>query len=63
MRDGSAAHRLTRHANPVLLLDDGLHRLGLEYHKPEVPKRGPEFCDTVTDNFRVVDPKDLRFLA
>jgi hypothetical protein len=58
-RNGSAAHRLARRANALVLLDDGmsceaiakvlllvyegrsglialLHRLGLEYHKPNV---------------------------
>src|SRR5664280_1700251 len=47
-RDGSAAHRLARRANALVLLDSGwnrsglialLHRLGLEYHKPKVIPR------------------------
>ena len=29
----------------------------------KVPERWPEFCDSVTDDFRVIDPKDFRVLA
>jgi len=35
----------------------------LEFLRTKVPKRWPEFCDTVTDNFRVINPKDFRVLA
>jgi transposase len=28
-----------------------------------VPKNWPEFCDSVTDNFRVIDPSDFRVLS
>jgi len=27
------------------------------------PKNWPDFADSVTDNFRVIDPKDFRVLA
>ena len=35
----------------------------LDFLRENVPKRWPEFCDSVTDNFRVIKPKDFRVLA
>src|SRR4249920_258853 len=35
----------------------------LEFLRENVPRRWPEFRDSVTDNFRVIDPKDFRVLA
>jgi len=35
----------------------------LEFLREKVPKNWPEFCDSVTDNFRVINPKDFRVLA
>jgi transposase len=29
----------------------------------DVPRRFDEFSSTITDNFRVIDPKDFRILA
>ncbi len=35
----------------------------LDFLRNKVPRCWPEFCDSVTDNFRVIDPKDFRVLA
>jgi transposase len=35
----------------------------LEFLREKVPKNWPEFSDSVTDNFRVINPKDFRVLA
>jgi hypothetical protein len=35
----------------------------LDFLRNKVPKCWPEFCDSVTDNFRVINPKDFRVLA
>jgi transposase len=35
----------------------------LTFLREEVPKKWHIYCDTVTDNFRVIDPKDFRVLA
>ena len=35
----------------------------LLHETEKVPKCWPEFCDSVTDNFRVINPKDFRVLA
>jgi len=35
----------------------------LTFLREKVPKCWPEFCDSVTDNFRVINPKDFRVLA
>jgi transposase len=35
----------------------------LEFLRQNVPQRWPEFRDSVTDNFRVIDPKNFRVLA
>jgi len=35
----------------------------LEFLREKVPRQWPEFRDSVTDNFRVIDPKDFRVLA
>ena len=35
----------------------------LQFLRDKVPKNWPEFCDSVTDNFRIVNPKDFRILA
>jgi transposase len=32
----------------------------LEFLRDTVPKNWPELCDSVTDNFRIIDPKDFR---
>jgi len=34
----------------------------LEFLRDKVPKNWPELCDSVTDNFRVISPKDFRVL-
>jgi transposase len=41
-----------------------LHRLGLEYHKPNVilPRNWADLRDSVTDNFRVINPKEFRVM-
>jgi hypothetical protein len=31
--------------------------------REEVPKRFGEFASTITDNFRVIDPKDFQIVA
>ena len=35
----------------------------LEFLRDEVPRRWAEFCDLVTDNFRIISPKDFRLLG
>lgn len=35
----------------------------LDFLREHVPRRWPEFRDSLTDNFRVIDPKDFRVLA
>ncbi|MGQ0443753.1 MAG: transposase [Beijerinckiaceae bacterium] len=35
----------------------------LKFLREKVPKNWPEICDSVTDNFGVIDPKDFRILA
>jgi hypothetical protein len=35
----------------------------LHFLHVEVPKRWGEFCDSVTDNFRVIHPANIRILA
>jgi hypothetical protein len=35
----------------------------LEFLRENVPRRWPEFRRAVTDNFRVINPKDFRILA
>ena len=32
----------------------------LEFLRDKVPKNWPELCDSVTENFRIIDPKDFR---
>ena len=34
----------------------------LHFLRKEVPKNWAKFCDSVTDNFRVIDPADFRVL-
>src|SRR5712675_671175 len=35
----------------------------LDFLRNEVPRRWAEFCDSVTDNFRIISPKDFRLLG
>jgi transposase len=35
----------------------------LTFLREEVPKRFGEFAETITDNFRIIDPKDFRIVA
>jgi hypothetical protein len=35
----------------------------LVFLRDEVPRRWAELCDSVTDNFRVISPKDFRLLG
>jgi len=35
----------------------------LGFLRDEVPRRWGEFCDSVTDNFRIISPKDFRLLG
>jgi transposase len=35
----------------------------LNFLRKKVPKNWLELCDSVTDNFRVINPKDFRILA
>ena len=35
----------------------------LTFLRDEVPTRWAEFCDSVTDNFRIISPKDFRLLG
>jgi len=35
----------------------------LEFLREKVPKNWPDLCDSVTDNFRVINPKDFRVVT
>jgi transposase len=35
----------------------------LRFLREKVPHNWPDFCDTVTDNFRVINPKDFRVVT
>ena len=35
----------------------------LGFLREKVPRNWADFCDSVTDNFRVINPKDFRVLA
>ena len=35
----------------------------LDFLRDQVPKRWTEFCDFVTDNFRIISPGDFRLLG
>jgi transposase len=35
----------------------------LDFLPNQVPERWAEFCDSVTDNFRIISPKDFRLLG
>ena len=35
----------------------------LDFLRENVPEIWPEYCNLVTDNFRVINPKDFRVLA
>jgi transposase len=67
------------HLNPIERLWGVMHRLlthnkcyatyrdfaevTLDFLREQVPKQWPKFRDSVTDNFRVIDPKNFRVLA
>jgi hypothetical protein len=35
----------------------------LNFLREKVPRDWAEFCDSVTDNFRVINPKDFRVMT
>ena len=35
----------------------------LDFLRVEVPRKWGDYCDEVTDNFRIIDPKDFRILG
>ncbi len=35
----------------------------LGFLRENVPRNWTDFCDSVTDNFRVISPKDFRFMT
>ena len=35
----------------------------LKFLRKEVPKNWHTYCDEVTDNFRVIDPKEFRIIG
>ncbi len=35
----------------------------LDFLRDKVPRSWPEFCDSITDNFRIISPKDFRLLG
>jgi hypothetical protein len=35
----------------------------LNFLREKVPRNWAEFCDSVTDNFRVINPKDFRVVT
>jgi len=41
----------------------GFAEATLEFLRAEVPRRWTEICDSVTDNFRIISPKDFRLLG
>jgi hypothetical protein len=70
---------LLRHLNPIERLWGVMHKhpthnktyatyrefadATLEFLREKVPKNWSQLCDSVTDNFRVINPKDFRVLA
>jgi len=56
--------RLEQHRRPV---DDDLidHRIEqpLELLREKVPRNWADLCDSVTDNFRVINPKEFRVMG
>ena len=35
----------------------------LHFLRVEVPRKWRDYCDEVSDNFRIIDPKDFRVLG
>jgi hypothetical protein len=35
----------------------------LDFLRVEVPRKWRDYCDEVSDNFRIIDPKDFRVLG
>lgn len=55
-------HRHTTHNKTHATFKDFRAAI-LTFLRDEVPKKWRDFCDEVTDNFRIIDPKDFRVLA
>ena len=54
-------HRHVTHNRSHPSYDD-FCRSGLHFLRVEVPKNWAVFCNSVTDNFRVINPADFRVL-
>jgi hypothetical protein len=58
------------HLDPIERLWGLMHKhqchetsAALTFLREEVPKKWDTYCDKVTDNFRIISPKDFRVLA
>jgi hypothetical protein len=56
-------HAQKRHPQQNLRNLRPIRRCGAQFLREEVPRDWAEFCDSVTDNFRVINPKDFRVLT
>ena len=54
-------HRYVTHNQCYATYND-FCRSVLHFLRQEVPKNWAAFCDSVTDNFRVINPADFRIL-
>ena len=55
-------HRHVTHNRCYAIYND-FCRSVLHFLRQEVPKNWATFCDSVTDNFRVINPADFRILC
>ena len=67
-RDGSSPCRVSRRANALVLLDKGwscqqVADATLGFLREKVSRNWAELCDSVTDNFRIINPKDYRVMT
>jgi hypothetical protein len=56
-------HARTRHAQQMLCHMRQTRAATLDFLREKVPKKWGSFRDSVTDNFRVINPKDFRVLT
>ena len=52
-----------RYAQQMLCNLRAIRRRTLGFPREQVPRNWVRFCDSVTDNFRVINPKDFRVMT
>jgi hypothetical protein len=55
-------HKNVTHNKCYAKFSDFCERI-LTFLREDVPKNWPQYCDAITDNFRVINPKDFRLVA